>query len=217
MVFDTEFVGRRPTTGVCGATCPTSENPRDARYVRGGSKRRQRCPKSNSLAPPAADLTREQPHPPPLLVMAVPLSPSEKEMRPLVVPPPLRSGFRWRILALLFFATTINYLDRSILTVLAPILQYKVFHWTDAGYAQITMTFQAAYALGLISMGAIIDKLGTRIGYLLSIVTWSCFGMLHAAIRPAFGVAGFVVARFGLGFGEAGNYPAAVKTVAEWF
>src|SRR3954463_16352635 len=103
--------------------------------------------------------------------MAVPLSPSESEMRLSVEAPPRGGGIRWRILALLFFATTINYLDRSILTVLAPILQYKVFHWTDAGYAQITMTFQAAYALGLVTMGAIIDKLGTRIGYLVSIIT----------------------------------------------
>ncbi len=128
-----------------------------------------------------------------------------------------RGGYRWRILALLFFATTVNYMDRSLLTVLAPTLQYKVFHWTDNDYARITMSFQAAYALGLVTMGALIDKLGTKIGYTVSILIWSCFGMLHAAIQPAFGLIGFVLARFGLGFGEAGNYPAAVKTVAEWF
>jgi len=127
------------------------------------------------------------------------------------------SGYRWRILALLFFATTVNYMDRSILAVLAPTLQYKVFHWTDNDYARITMSFQAAYALGLVTMGAIIDRLGTKIGYTVSILVWSIFGMLHAAIQPAFSLIGFMLARFGLGLGEAGNYPAAIKTVAEWF
>jgi len=148
--------------------------------------------------------------------MPTPAGSSEKPLAPIEVAA-RATTVRWRILALLFFATTINYLDRTILTVLAPVLQYKVFHWTDAGYARITMTFQGAYAIGLLTMGAVIDKLGTRLGYLVSILTWSCFGLLHAAVRPAFGVAGFMFARFGLGFGEAGNYPAAVKTVAEWF
>ena len=118
---------------------------------------------------------------------------------------------------MVFFATTINYMDRTVLTVLAPILQYKVFHWSDADYATVTMAFQAAYALGLVTMGAVIDKLGTRIGYTISIVVWCGFDILHAAVRPAFSLIGFSTARFGFGFGQAGTYPAAVKTVAEWF
>lgn len=125
--------------------------------------------------------------------------------------------YRWRICALLFVATTINYMDRSILGVLAPTLQYKVFAWTDQDYANINAAFKAAYAIGMLTMGAVVDHFGTKIGYTLSIALWTFFGILHAAVRPAFSVIGFAAARFGLGFGEAGNYPAAVKTVAEWF
>lgn len=125
--------------------------------------------------------------------------------------------YRWTICALLFAATTINYMDRSVLGVLGPTLQYKVFNWTDANYATINIAFKCAYAIGMLAMGAIIDKLGTRIGYTLSIGIWSIFGMLHAAVRPAFSLLGFSAARFGLGFGESGNFPAAIKTVGEWF
>jgi MFS transporter, ACS family, hexuronate transporter len=125
--------------------------------------------------------------------------------------------YRWRICALLFFATTINYMDRSVLGVLAPTLQYKVFNWSDQDYANINIAFKLAYAIGMLSMGAIIDRFGTKIGYTLSIATWSLFGMLHAAVRPAFSVLGFSFARFGLGLGESGNFPAAIKTVGEWF
>jgi MFS transporter, ACS family, hexuronate transporter len=125
--------------------------------------------------------------------------------------------YRWRICALLFFATTINYMDRSILGVLAPTLQYKVFNWTDQDYANINIAFKLAYAIGMLCMGAIIDRFGTRIGYTLSIAIWSIFGMLHAAVRPAFSVLGFSIARFGLGLGESGNFPAAIKTTGEWF
>lgn len=125
--------------------------------------------------------------------------------------------YRWRILSLLFVATTINYMDRSVIGVLGPTLQYKVFNWSDNDYAIINMAFKAAYALGMITMGGIIDRFGTRIGYTLSIGLWSIFGMLHAAVRPAFSLIGFSVARFGLGFGESGNFPSAIKTVAEWF
>lgn len=135
--------------------------------------------------------------------------------RPPAAPPIGR--YRWRILALLFFATTINYMDRSVLGVLAPTLQYRVFHWTDQDYAAINIAFKAAYAIGLVSMGAIIDRIGTRTGYTLSIAVWSLFGMAHALVRPAFSLVGFCIARFGLGLGESGNFPAAIKTVAEWF
>ncbi len=125
-------------------------------------------------------------------------------------------GYRWRILALLFFATTINYFDRSLLGVMAPTLE-KMFNWTNSDYANIMISFKVAYAIGLLSMGAIVDKLGTKIGYTLSIALWSFFGILHALIRPSFSFVGFVFARFGLGFGESGNFPSAIKAVAEWF
>jgi MFS transporter, ACS family, hexuronate transporter len=130
---------------------------------------------------------------------------------------PVTSKYRWRILALLFAATTINYMDRSIIGVLAPTLQYKVFRWSDVDYANINIAFKIAYAVGMLTMGALIDKFGARIGYAFSIVIWSIFGMLHAVVKPAFSVIGFIVARFGLGFGEAGNFPSAIKAVAEWF
>jgi ACS family hexuronate transporter-like MFS transporter len=130
--------------------------------------------------------------------------------------PPI-GRYRWRILALLFFATTLNYTDRSVLGVLAPTLQYKVFHWSDQDYASINIAFKTAYAIGLVSMGALIDRVGTRIGYTLSVAVWSLFGMMHALIRPAFSLMGFCVARFGLGLGESGNFPAGIKTIAEWF
>jgi MFS transporter, ACS family, hexuronate transporter len=125
--------------------------------------------------------------------------------------------YRWRICALLFLATTINYMDRSVLSVLAPTLQYKVFDWSDNDFANIQIAFKTAYAIGMLCMGAIVDRFGTRIGYTLAICIWSIFGMLHAAIRPAFGFIGFCIARFGLGFGESGNFPAANKTNSEWF
>ncbi|HQM70874.1 MAG TPA: MFS transporter, partial [Bacteroidales bacterium] len=125
-------------------------------------------------------------------------------------------NYRYRILALVFMATTINYFDRSIIGVMAPTLQ-KLFDWSNKDYAAITVSFKVAYGIGLLFMGGLIDKLGTKIGYTISIAIWSIFGMLHAAIRPAFSLIGFMAARFGLGIGESGNFPAAIKTVAEWF
>lgn len=125
-------------------------------------------------------------------------------------------NYRYRILALVFMATTINYFDRSLIGVMAPTLQ-KLFEWTNKDYANIMVSFKIAYGIGLFFMGGIIDKLGTKLGYTLSIAIWSIFGMLHAAVKPAFSLIGFIVARFGLGIGEAGNFPAAIKTVAEWF
>jgi ACS family hexuronate transporter-like MFS transporter len=124
--------------------------------------------------------------------------------------------YRYRILALVFMATTINYFDRSIVGVMAPILQ-KLFDWSNKDYAAIMVSFKIAYGIGLLFMGGIIDRLGTRLGYTISIAIWSVSGMLHAAIRPAFSLIGFMAARFGLGIGESGNFPAAIKTVAEWF
>lgn len=122
-------------------------------------------------------------------------------------------NYRWIIVVLLFTATTINYLDRQIIGLLKPILE-KEFVWTETDFARIVMAFTAAYAIGLLLFGWLIDKIGTKLGYSITIVFWSVAGMLHAVARSAFG---FGVARVGLGLGEAGNYPAAVKTVAEWF
>ena len=125
-------------------------------------------------------------------------------------------NYRYRILGLLMFATTINYFDRSLIGVMAPTLE-KMFEWTNSDYANIMISFKVAYAIGLLTMGGIIDRIGTKKGYTLSIVIWSIFGMLHALVRPGFSVIGFSAARFGLGIGEAGNFPAAIKTTAEWF
>ena len=134
----------------------------------------------------------------------------------MTISPRQTGHFRYRILALVFMATTINYFDRSIIGVMAPTLQ-SMFGWTNKDYAAIMVSFKIAYGVGLLFMGGIIDRFGTRIGYTLSIAIWSLFGMLHAAVRPAFSLVGFIVARFGLGIGESGNFPAAIKTVAEWF
>ncbi len=117
---------------------------------------------------------------------------------------------------MLIYATTVNYFDRSIISVLAPTLS-ELFNWSNNDYANIMIFFKLAYALGMLTMGGIIDRLGTKRGYILSIGTWSIFGMLHAAVRPAFSVIGFSIARFGLGWGESGHFPSAQKTVAEWF
>jgi ACS family hexuronate transporter-like MFS transporter len=122
-------------------------------------------------------------------------------------------NYRWLILVLLFFATTINYLDRQIIGLLKPLLE-KEFNWSETDFARIVMAFTGAYAIGLLISGGIIDRVGTKIGYAVAIVVWSIAGMLHAVARTVFG---FSVARIGLGIGEAGNFPAAVKAVAEWF
>lgn len=120
---------------------------------------------------------------------------------------------RWTICALLFFATTINYMDRQILGILAPTLQQEI-GWDEKQYSNIVTAFQAAYAIGLLGFGRLIDTLGTKPGYSLSIIVWSLAAMAHALART---VMGFGIARFALGLGEAGNFPAAIKAVAEWF
>lgn len=122
-------------------------------------------------------------------------------------------NYRWLVVVLLFTATTINYLDRQIIGLLKPLLEVE-FKWTETDFARIVIAFTAAYAVGLLVMGWFVDKVGTKIGYSVSVIWWSVAGMLHALARSA---VGFGMARVGLGIGEAGNYPAAVKTVAEWF
>ena len=131
--------------------------------------------------------------------------------------PMRKTGYRYRVIALLFVATTINYFDRSILGVLAPTLRDHVFGWTPEDYSYITTAFLLAYAIGLLFMGALIDKVGVRIGYALSITVWSLFSLAHALVQPAFSLVGFIVVRFGLGLGESGNFPACTKATAEWF
>lgn len=121
--------------------------------------------------------------------------------------------YRWVIVALLFFATTINYLDRQVIGLLKDDLA-KDFNWSEKDYSRIVMAFSSAYAIALVLFGRLIDKIGTRLGYTLSIVIWSVAAMCHALATSTFG---FGVARTALGLGEAGNFPAAVKAVAEWF
>ena len=120
---------------------------------------------------------------------------------------------RWFVCALLFLATTTNYMDRQVLGILAPILQ-KSLHWTQQGYGNMIACFTFAYGLAYLLSGRIIDRLGTRKGYGLFVGIWSLSSAAHAFVSSAFG---FGVARFFLGIGESGNFPAALKAVAEWF
>jgi ACS family hexuronate transporter-like MFS transporter len=123
------------------------------------------------------------------------------------------SNIRWTIVALLFFATTINYIDRQVIGLLKPFIQGDL-HWDEADYGYIVTAFQIAYALGMVISGRLLDRFGTRVGYSLSIFVWSIGATLHSFMSS---VLGFGVVRAILGFGEAGNFPAAVKTIAEWF
>jgi MFS transporter, ACS family, hexuronate transporter len=164
-------------------------------------------------------------------------------------PPNSMSGkigrYRWKICALLFFATTINYIDRQVLALLKPVLQDPVsgIGLTEVNYGYIVTAFSLAYALGLLVVGGFIDRVGTKIGYAVAIAVWglaaashslvsfpSVVALLNGAIHFLSGalgwkglmavpgaVAGFAVARFVLGLGESGNFPACIKTVAEWF
>jgi ACS family hexuronate transporter-like MFS transporter len=144
---------------------------------------------------------------------------------------------RWLICALLFFAATINYVDRQVIGILKPTLE-KEFGWSEIDYGWIVFAFQTAYAIGLLGVGRLMDRFGTKKGFSFSIVVWSLAAMAHAwavgigvavlglfalfgieaaAIGLSVSVIGFIVARFALGIGEAGNFPASIKTVAEWF
>jgi ACS family hexuronate transporter-like MFS transporter len=123
------------------------------------------------------------------------------------------NNYRWRIIALLFFATTINYIDRQVIGILKPFIAEDL-GWSEADYGYIVTAFQIAYAIGLLTTGRLLDKFGVRIGYLWAIVIWSIAGMAHAAAR---GVVSFAAARFALGIGESANFPAAIKSVTEWF
>jgi ACS family hexuronate transporter-like MFS transporter len=122
-------------------------------------------------------------------------------------------NYRWTICALLFFAAVINYIDRQIIGILKPVLQAE-FGWNEIDFSNIVFWFQVAYAIGFVGIGRLMDWLGTRKGFTLSVAFWSLAAMAHASAHSVFT---FSIARFALGLGEAGNFPAAIKTVAEWF
>jgi MFS transporter, ACS family, hexuronate transporter len=141
--------------------------------------------------------------------------------------------YRWTICSLLFFATTVNYLDRQVLSLLAPSLS-KEFGWSNSDYANITAVFQFVYAISMIFAGRIIDKLGTKTGFILAITVWSLGAIMHAYSLPIgtaisklmvwvglgavpISIVGFMISRAVLGFGESGNFPAAIKAVAVYF
>ena len=121
--------------------------------------------------------------------------------------------YRWTICALVFFATTVNYLDRQVLSLLKDRLEVQ-FNWSDSDYANIVSVFQFVYAISMLFAGRIVDWLGTKMGYAWSLIVWSVGAMVHALAK---GTGGFMIARGVLGFGESGNFPAAIKTIAEWF
>jgi ACS family hexuronate transporter-like MFS transporter len=140
--------------------------------------------------------------------------------------------FRWVICGLLFLAATINYIDRQVIGILKSTLQPE-FGWSEIDYSDIVFSFQLAYAIGFIIAGRLIDRIGTKAGFALALTVWSLAAMAHAAatsigppaavmlgflgLNYSASVAGFIAARFALGLGESGNFPAAIKTVAEWF
>ncbi|MFB3854841.1 MAG: MFS transporter [Vicinamibacterales bacterium] len=147
-------------------------------------------------------------------------------------PPGRRGSYRWMICALLFFAAVVNYVDRQVIGILKPTLQAE-FGWSEMDYADIVFAFQLAYAIGFVFAGRLMDRLGTRFGFALALGIWSLAAVAHAE-APIFGpgvaaalslvgltysgsVAGFMAARFVLGLGESGSFPASIKTVAEWF
>jgi ACS family hexuronate transporter-like MFS transporter len=121
--------------------------------------------------------------------------------------------YRWTICALVFFATTINYLDRQVISLVKNDLD-REFGWSKSDYANITAVFQFAYAVAMIGAGRIIDRLGTKLGYAISLILWSLAAIGHALVRST---TGFFIARGALGITESGNFPAAIKTTAEWF
>ena len=141
--------------------------------------------------------------------------------------------YRWTICALLFFATTINYLDRQVLSLLQPQLA-ELYGWTNTDYANITSAFQFVYAISMLFAGRIIDRMGTKKGYVWAIIIWSIGALLHALAIPIgqgaatilgwvgivavpVSIAGFIISRAVLAIGEAGNFPAAIKATAEYF
>lgn len=125
--------------------------------------------------------------------------------------PPTR--YRWVVVGLLFAATAINYVDRQMIGVLKPTLSAEMA-WSETDYANIVFWFQAAYAVGYLGFGRIVDLVGARFGYAIAVVIWTIAHMAHGGVHS---VTQFAMARFGLGVGESGNFPAGIKAVTEWF
>jgi MFS transporter, ACS family, hexuronate transporter len=121
--------------------------------------------------------------------------------------------YRWTICSLIFFATTINYLDRAVISLLKSTLGEE-FHWSETDYANIVVAFQVCYGIGYLGAGRLVDKLGSKIGYALATGLWSIAAVSHAFVSS---LTGFFIVRGALGLTEAGNFPAAIKSVAEWF
>jgi len=146
--------------------------------------------------------------------------------------PDRTTSFRWAICGLLFLAATINYIDRQVIGILKPTLQQQ-YGWSEIDYADIVLAFQLAYAIGFVLAGRLMDRLGTKKGFALALAVWSIAALAHAeatsfgapvsrmlalvGLQYSASVAGFMAARFALGLGESGNFPAALKAVAEWF
>jgi ACS family hexuronate transporter-like MFS transporter len=126
---------------------------------------------------------------------------------------PNASNYRWIVCALLFLATTINYIDRQILSLIKPILDDQL-HWSNAQFGMVNSAFQLAYAFGLFGFGWLVDRFGTKVGYAISIAAWSMAAMGHSLVST---VNGFLTARVCLGLGEGGNFPSSIKAAALWF
>ncbi len=141
------------------------------------------------------------------------LTPEDKLRSSSSVKGTILGQFRWVICAVLFLGITKNYMDRQVLAVLKTNLQHQ-FGWSEIDYGNLVFAFHTAYALGMLVVGRMIDRLGTRIGYAVTIAFWSLASMAHGLMTS---IDGFLAARFVLGFGEAGVFPASLKAVAEWF
>jgi len=126
---------------------------------------------------------------------------------------PSGGNVRWMVCGLLFFAASVNYMDRQVIVLLKPTLQVQL-GWTEEGYSNIVVAFQLAYGASLLFIGKLIDRIGTRKGFSLAVLFWSIAAMAHAGATSVFQ---FAVARFSLGIGESGSFPASIKAVAEWF
>src|SRR5215510_285766 len=158
--------------------------------------------------------------------------PNLRTEQPIEAPARRVGSFRWVICGLLFLAATINYVDRQVIGILKPTLQAQ-FGWSEIDYGDIVFAFQLAYAIGFLFAGRVMDLLGIKRGFALALTIWSLAAMAAAEVErfgPAAAVllgtvgltysasvAGFILVRFALGLGESGNFPAAIKTVAEWF
>ncbi|MBM3853928.1 MAG: MFS transporter, partial [Verrucomicrobia bacterium] len=134
------------------------------------------------------------------------ISPASPALRPI-------RNLRWWIGGMLFASTVINYLDRQTLSALAPFLKQE-YHWTNEDYALIVISFRVAYAIGQTVFGRLLDRIGTRLGLTITVACYSVVAMLTSL---AGGLRSFMACRFLLGLGEAPNWPAATKAVAEWF